>query len=123
MTEVISIPEFDKDVKQLSKKYPSLDNDLGKLIKALRFVRVNEIRGVVRISNLGEKYAKYPVYKLRSFKCASLPMRGANSGIRVIYCDDENCDQVTLIQMYHKSTTENHDIKRIYRYLDSICKE
>lgn len=120
MTEISALPTFEKDVKKLAKKYPSLPSDLQLFLKALRMIRFSEIRGTVRIANLGEVYAKYPVYKVRSFRCVSLRGQGANSGIRVIYYDDEAADMVTLIQMYHKSTDENHDVQRICQFLDSL---
>ena len=72
MTELLALPEFDKDVKKISKKYQSLHDDLDRLYKALKLIRLNDIRGTVRISDLGEIYKDYPVYKLKSFRCASL---------------------------------------------------
>ena len=33
---VLSIPQFDKQAKRLSKKYPSLKNELAKLINGLK---------------------------------------------------------------------------------------
>ncbi len=120
MTEITSISEFDRDLKKLVKKYPSLNEDMDVFITALSFIRQNEIRGTVRIADIGETYAKYPVYKVRSFRCKSLKGQGSKSGMRVIFYDDVAADRITLIQIYHKSTTENHDVVRILKFLDSI---
>ena len=123
MTELLALPEFDKDVKKISKKYQSLHDDLDRLYKALKLIRLNDIRGTVRISDLGEIYKDYPVYKLKSFRCASLHHKGANSGIRVIYYDDEDNDEITLIELYCKSQQENETRSRIYRFLDDLIKD
>jgi len=122
MTELRTIPEFDKDVKKVAKKYQSLHDDLSRLYKALRLIRVNDIRGTVRISDLGKKYEAYPVYKIRSFKCASLHLRGANSGIRIIYYDDEKQDEITLIELYCKNQQETETRSRIITFLDSLVE-
>lgn len=120
MTEITRILEFDRDLKKLLKKYPSLHADMDVFITALSFIRQNEIRGTVRIANLGETYAKYPVYKVKSFRCMSLKGQGSKSGMRVIFYDDIAADKITLIQIYHKSTTENHDVARILEFLESL---
>ncbi len=120
MTKVIFSHEFEKDLKKLMKKYASLEKDMDLFVKVLRVVRENEIRGTVRIANLGENYKAYPVFKVKSFRCASLRGQGSKSGIRVIYYDNVHDDIITLLQIYHKSTTENHDEKRIKAYLDRI---
>lgn len=120
MTEIKQTHEFEKDLKKLCKKYSTLDKDMDIFRKAVRVVRFNEIRGTVRIANLGRKYEKYPVYKVKSFRCVALKGQGSNSGIRVIYYDDIAADEVTLIQIYHKSTQETHNVDRIVQYLDSL---
>ena len=51
MTEIKQIPEFEKDLKKLGKKYSSLDQDIVVFLKAIRVIRLNEIRGTVRIAN------------------------------------------------------------------------
>lgn len=120
MTEIKQTPEFEKDLKKLGKKYSSLDQDIVVFLKAIRVIRLNEIRGTVRIANLGNRYEKYPVYKVKSFRCTALKGQGSKSGIRVIYYDDVVTDEITLIQIYHKSTQENHDTDRILRFLDML---
>lgn len=120
MTEIKTIPAFDKDIKRLAKKYSSIESDVERLAIALSVVRQNEIRGTVRIANPGAAYDRYPVYKIRSFRCVALKGKGSNSGIRVIYYDDESADCVTLIEIYCKSQQENHTVKRICDFLDSL---
>lgn len=120
MTEIARISEFDRDLKKLMKKYPSLNEDMEVFIKALSCIRQNNIPGIVRIANIGQEYERYPVYKVRSFRCRSLTGSGSKSGMRVVFYDDVSADKIILIQIYHKSATENHDRARILNFLDSI---
>lgn len=47
-----TVPEFEKDLKKLKKKYKPLDGDLEVFKKALK-VDPENLTGVVRISSLG----------------------------------------------------------------------
>jgi len=109
-----TVPEFEKDLKKLKKKYKTLDGDLEVFKKALK-VNPENLTGVVRISSLGEKI-KTGIYKARKFYCKSLKGKGAKSGIRVIYAYIPEEDKIIFIEIYHKGKKSNHDIKRIEKY-------
>jgi len=116
MTDIERIGLFDRDLKKLRKSYPSIDNDLDVFVKALIVNIPDKLPDTHRIP-LGEAYSSSQVYKVRSFRCRSIP-HGSRSGIRVIYAYDLKMDFITLLEIYHKSDRENHDIGRIIEFLE-----
>lgn len=123
MTEIVRTEKFSSDLKKLKKEYDYLDNDMEVFETALKCSSSNPICGSVRsvrIADLGEKYEKYPIYKAKSFRCRALHGKGSRSGMRIIFHQDKDQDKIFLIQIYHKSTTENHDKTRILQYLDAL---
>lgn len=119
MTETILTDEFEKDLKKIRKKYPSIDDDLNLFLTALICILPKTLSGAERIAGLGEKYSEYPIFKATHFRCSSLKGCGARSGIRVIYEYNAAKDRVALIHMYCKSKQDNHDVLRIVSYLDA----
>lgn len=112
-------PEFERDFKQLLKRYPSLEEDL-KIFIAAQLVLFHkqkvENRGLLHINGLGIEEPK--IYKAVKFPSKSLQGRGAASGIRLIYAYFEEADHVEFVQIYFKADAENEDkerIKSIYR--------
>lgn len=120
MTEIVRTEKFSCDLKKLKKKYNSLDDDMKVFETALKCSSPNLICGCVRIADLGKKYAKYHIYKAKYFRCRTLQGKGSRSGMRIIFHHDKDQDKIFLIQIYHKSTTENHDKTRILQYLDDL---
>ncbi len=115
--EIKFLPEFENDLKRLSKKFKTLKGDLDIFIEnQLRLFHKLGIdnKGVVQISNLGIKYPK--IYKARKFACRSLKGKGAASGIRVIYAYFEDENRIEFIEIYYKGDKEKEDRKRILRY-------
>ncbi len=115
MIEIVSLPQFEKDLKKLNKKYNTLGDDLDRFLKALVTILPGNLPDTHRIP-LGEDYVEDPIFKVKSFRCKCLG-NGSRSGIRVIYGYHPEKDIVTLIQIYHKSQTENHDEARIIDFL------
>ena len=115
--EIKFLPEFENDLKRLSKKFKTLKGDLDIFIEnQLRLFHKLGIdnKGVVQISNLGIKYPK--IYKARKSACRSLKGKGAASGIRVIYAYFEDENRIEFIEIYYKGDKEKEDRKRILRY-------
>lgn len=112
-------PEFDRDLKQLLKRYRSLEDDLTVFINTqLVLLHKQKIdnRGIVLINNLGMEEPK--IFKAVKFACKSIHGRGAASGIRLTYAYFEEADHIEFIQIYFKADDENEDrerIKSIYR--------
>lgn len=109
------VPEFNRDVKKLAKKYPHFEMDLQRALKVITadpFTTNSK-----RISDLG-KDVSIPVFKLKKFRSIDINHKGAQSGFRLIYayCQEEN--KIYLIQAYHKRKQANHDVNRIKKYFE-----
>lgn len=115
--EISHIPEFEKDLKKLIKRFPSLDEDLQNFIKvAMNLFHKQNIdsQTIFHISDLGIHSPK--IYKVKKFACKALKGKGVKSGIRVIYAYDEDKDRVEFIELYYKGVKENETRDRILKY-------
>ena len=115
-SEVRRLPEFEKDLKKLSKRFRTLDEDLKVFVdKQLQLYHKLGIdnRGCFRISDIGISRPK--IYKAKKFACRSLKGKGAASGIRAIYAYYEKEDIVEFIEIYYKGDKENEDRRRILK--------
>ncbi|KKR29911.1 MAG: hypothetical protein A3A96_01340 [Candidatus Zambryskibacteria bacterium RIFCSPLOWO2_01_FULL_39_39] len=116
-----SIDAFDKDLKRLAKKFPSLLEDLG-LVKraAIELFHLKKIdnHAVFPIPDFCSD--TYQVFKIKKFACRSLKGRGVKSGIRVIYFFHIQKLEVIFIEMYFKSEQENENRLKIKEYLKTI---
>ncbi len=116
-----AIPEFERDLKKLSKRFPTIEEDLALAQKAV--IELHHIMGIdnsseVRIAGLGS--GSIEIMKITKFACRSLPGRGAKSGIRVIYAIQKMTEDLFLaefLEIYFKGDKENEDRERIGRYL------
>ena len=105
--KIVSTSEFEKEIKHLSKKYPSLRNDFSALIQSLT---TDPIQGIA----LGNE-----CYKIRF----SIKSKGAgkSGGARVITCVKIVLNTVILISIYDKSergAISDAEIKqRLKKYL------
>jgi hypothetical protein len=115
--KISHIPEFEKDIKKLIKRFASLEEDLQIFIKVAMnaFHKQNvDSRAILRISDLGINSPK--IYKARKFACKALKGKGVHSGIRVIYAYHEEEDRMEFIEIYYKGDKENEDRARIVKY-------
>jgi hypothetical protein len=114
--QITQIPEFEKDLKKLLKRYPSLEDDLRMFIKvamnAFHKQKINS-SAIIHISDLGIHSPK--IFKANKFACKALKGKGAQSGIRVIYAHHEDADWIEFIEIYYKGDKENEDRERILR--------
>jgi mRNA-degrading endonuclease RelE of RelBE toxin-antitoxin system len=111
------LPEFEKDLKKLAKRFRTLEDDL-------RIFRENALRlyhelgidnqGIFPIPTLG--IARVKIFKVKKFACRALKGKGAHSGIRVIYAFFEKSGTIDLIEIYYKGDKENEDRQRIRRH-------
>jgi hypothetical protein len=119
-SEIHRLPEFDKDIKKLLKKFRTLEEDLDIFLKtelALYHKLKKDNKGVFQIPGLDIDTPK--VYKAKKFACRSLKGKGVQSGIRVIYGYFgyfEREDRIELIEIYYKGDKENEDRDRIARH-------
>ncbi len=91
--KVITIPRFEKDLKRLAKKYPSLKNEYLALVKSLK---EKPLQG----TSLGNN-----CFKIR-LSIAS-KSKGKSGGARVITCLQVLETTVYLLTIYDKSEYEN----------------
>jgi len=118
MTDFVVLDDYQHDIKKLEKRFPSIVEDVDLFLKALSAVLPEAVSGTVRISDLGIS-TDIPVYKVRHFRCKSLQGKGSRSGIRLIYGYIVTINEVTLIEIYHKSAQTNPTKKRIIAFLKS----
>ena len=114
--EIVRLPEFNKDIRKLLKKYVTLEEDLERFIETGLYIYhklEKDYRGILPISALGIDSPK--IYKARKFACRSLK-GGAFSGVRVIYAYFEETDTIELIEIYYKGDKETEDRARILKY-------
>lgn len=115
-SEITRLPEFEKDLKKLKKRFPTLDDDL-KVFLSVQLPLYHKLKkdnqGIVPISGLSIDQPK--VYKARKFACKALKGRGANTGLRVIYAHFEAEDRVELVEIYFKGDKGNEDKERILK--------
>ncbi len=117
MTNTDCLPEFEKELKKLSKKYRTLEADLKTFI-SVQLRLFHELKqdngGIEHISGLGITEPK--IYKATKFACRSLGGTGSRSGIRIIYAYFEAEHKAQFIEIYYKGDKENEDRARIVKY-------
>ena len=112
--KISHVPEFEKDLKRLTKRFSSLEDDLRTFVKvALNAYHKQKIdsNAIFHISDLGIKSPK--IFKAKKFACKALKGKGAQSGIRVIYAYHEEEDWIEFIEIYYKGDKESEDRERI----------
>ncbi len=115
--EVRRLAGFEKDLKKLSKKFRTLDDDLNNFIQnqlnLYHKLRIDN-KGIFPISDLEIEHPK--ILKAKKFACKSLKGKGVASGIRIIYAYFEEEDIIELVEIYYKGQKEIEDRNRIFKY-------
>lgn len=107
--QIETIAKFDKQLKTLARKYPSIKDDFLELVMLLA---ENPFSGTLLFND---------VYKIR-MKIASKG-KGKSGGARIIYFNlfaQRNVDKIVLISIYDKSDMESISEKEIKRALKMI---
>ena len=104
------LAEFQKDLKNLVKKYRTLNEDLGVVKQVLTISPDASPPFSFRIDNLALETC---VIKVKKIACKSLKGRGVNSGLRLVYAYFKEQEKVIFIELYHKNDKENEDKQRI----------
>ena len=102
--EIKSVPNFDKEVKQLSKKYPSIKQDLLELVEE-----------IMEDPFLGVPLGK-DCYKIRM--AIASKNKGKSGGSRVITCVKVIKETVFLLSIYDKSDQENIEESKLKGLLE-----
>lgn len=117
LCKVTHVREFERDLKRLLKKFPTLQEDLDTIVKT-QLVAVHilglDTGGVFRIADLGPTTA--PVFKAKKFACRAMKYKGARTGLRLIYVFVESENRIDLLEIYSKADKETEDRDRILSY-------
>lgn len=104
------LPEFKKDLKNLLKKYRTLEEDLS-VVKMILKIKPDERPPFsFRIDNLGITSC---IIKVKKITCKALKGKGVNSGLRLIYAYFPDQLKIVFIEIYHKNNKETEDKIRI----------
>ena len=116
-----STEEFQRDLKTLLKKFPSLHEDLEIAktfsIELFHLQNINK-QAIFLIPNFCTEELK--ICKLKKFACKALKGRGVKSGIRITYAFYVKNKSVDFIEIYFKGEKEMEDKERIKEYLASL---
>ncbi len=108
MASFSRLPEFDKELKRLSKKYPTLISD----VKDIEAVIVESPTGIGKNFTIIATSETVKVVKVR-IHCESLRSRA----VRLIYAYHEDRIEFMYIELYFKGDKENENRERITQYL------
>lgn len=104
------LAEFKRDLKNLLKKYRTLNDDLAVVKQVLAVTPDERPPFSFRIDHLGIETC---IIKVKKIACKALKGRGVNSGLRLIYAYFPVQDSITFIELYHKNEKEREDQRRI----------
>ena len=119
-----TLPEFEKDFKSLLKRYRTLESDFKTFKKytiETFYEQGTPTTAFVPIEGFcGEEYVSN---KVRKFACRSLPGRGSQSGIRIIFVWQAKTRMVTFVEMYFKGDKSEEDRARLREVVRKIEEE
>lgn len=105
------LPEFQRDLKQLLKKYRSLKDDLETLKKFLSIATHPQPPLSVRIPGLG--FEAPIIVKVKKFSCRMMKTKGSQTGFRITYAYFEDKQLIQFIEIYFKADQPNENRDRI----------
>lgn len=123
--EFHELDEFKKDLKKLSKRYKSLNEDLEIIKKVLKVNPHARPPFSFNIDGLGIKDC---IIKVKKIACKSLKGKGVNTGLRLIYAHFEKRieeedgvtteldEKIIFVEIYHKSDKVNENKERILKH-------
>ncbi len=107
------LEEFKKDLKQLLKKFRTLNDDLDVLKKVLE---VDPDEGPPFSFRIADLSIITCVIKIKKIASKSLKGRCVNSGFWLIYAWFEEEQRIVLVELYHKNEKHNEDRTRILKH-------
>jgi len=106
----VELPEFKKDLKRMSKKYKTINEDLAVVKSVLQIFPGERPPFSFRIDNL---HHETTIIKVKKIASKSIKGKGVNTGLRLIYAYFPKTDKIVLIEIYHKNEKENENRERI----------
>ena len=114
--QIIFLPEFEKDLKLLAKKYVSIRDDLELILLILSSKPEPRPPFSFQLDQLSTQYA---IIKIKKIFCKSLKGKGSQSGLRIIYAYSKQNSTITLVEFYHKGQQKRENRARILKYFYS----
>lgn len=108
MSKFLESLEFERELKKLSKKYPSLKGD----IEDIKPILLNQPCGIGKNFTIIHSSARVKIVKVR-IHCESLRKRS----IRLVYSYKEDEIEFIFLELYFKGDKANEDRERIEDYL------
>lgn len=124
MIKYICLAEFEKDFKALQKRYRTLAEDFETFKKFTieTFYEMN-VPSTAFIPIEGFCRKNHTANKVWKFACKSLPGRGNQSGIRIIFVWQEETRTVTFVEIYFKGDKSEENRKRLKGFIDRLEKK
>lgn len=111
MAIFVQRPEFEKELKKLSRKYPTIESDIDDIKQILLTCPTGLGKNFIIIKSIENiKIVKVKIH------CESLKART----IRLIYSYKEDKIEFLYLEVYFKGDKENEDRERIDEYLKSL---
>ena len=107
-----SLPEFRRELKKLSRKYGTLNDDL-EIFKEVLSISPAGFGNSFTVIHSTE------VVKIVKARMACRSLR--NKSLRVIHAHLEQEEKIEFIEIYYKGNKENEDRNRIKNYLKSVA--
>ena len=104
------LPEYHRDLKKLSKKYRTIEDDMEVVKKVLEVHPLERPPFSFVIDNLGIDAC---IIKVKKIASRSFKGKGVNSGFRLIYALFEKEEKIVFVELYHKSNKAMEDRDRI----------
>lgn len=111
MSTFSALPEFDKELKKLVKKYPTISSD----IEDIKPILLESPTGVGKNFTIIKIAGDVTFVKVR-IHCESLRSRV----VRLIYAYHKDRIEFMYIELYFKGDKENEDRERIDQYIKDI---
>ena len=111
MSKFFQLPEFEKELKKLAKKYPSLVND----VEDIKPVLVDAPTGIGKNFTIIRATEEMKIVKVR-IHCESLRSRA----IRLIYAYHKDKIEFRYLELYFKGDKKNEDRERVRQYLKDV---
>ena len=110
MVEIITLPEYVRDLKKLFKRYITLYEDMDEVKAILSKKPDARPPFSYRIEGLGINTC---MIKVKKIACKALKGRGVNSGFRLVYAWFAEDEKIVFVELYFKGDKEGEDRERI----------
>ena len=111
--EISTLPEYERDLKKLFKRYITLYEDMDEVKAILKKKSDARPPFSYRVEGLGINTC---VIKVKKIACKALKGRGVNSGFRLVYAWFEEEKKIVFVELYFKGDKEGEDRDRILNY-------